>query len=117
MSQKHILVGLTLLAVSYDSDGVTFSTEERGDIYANVEADCCSESWVEGLEHPARGYPCKVQEVRDLDLPDDGTGNQGSQDCLQVYGLRVVTDNGDLDIDYRNSSNGYYGGWLYFPQG
>ena len=32
--------------------------------------------------------------------------------CVAYYGLKITTDNGRAVIDYRNSSNGYYGGSL-----
>ncbi len=31
-------------------------------------------------------------------------------DCLQFYGYKITTDKGDATIEFRNSSNGYYGG-------
>lgn len=36
--------------------------------------------------------------------------NEG--DYIKVYRTTIVTDRGFIDIEYRNSSNGYYGGWL-----
>ena len=110
---EHILLGLTLLAVSWDEDSITFTTQEKGDITARTEGDCCSYSWIESVELPARGFPCVVQEVREVDLPWPTPDR--SFDVLSDYGLRIVTNNGDIDIDYRNDSNGYYGGWLSFP--
>jgi len=33
-------------------------------------------------------------------------------DCVAYYGLKITTEKGRAMIDYRNDSNGYYGGWL-----
>ncbi|MNC82782.1 hypothetical protein D3C76_1797080 [compost metagenome] len=36
---------------------------------------------------------------------------------LQFYGAKISTDRGDMIIDYRNESNGYYGGDIHWPGG
>ena len=36
-------------------------------------------------------------------------------DEVEFYGLSIKTDKGEIVIDYRNSSNGYYGGSLCWP--
>lgn len=107
------LIGLTLESISFDEDSITFYTKERGAITAHAYGDCCSHTWVESVEHPARGYPAKVLDVREVELPWPPVNRE--TDVLADYGLRVVTDKGDIDIDYRNDSNGYYGGSLDFP--
>jgi hypothetical protein len=35
-------------------------------------------------------------------------------DVLQFYGVQLVTDKGYFKLEYRNSSNGYYGGNLEY---
>jgi len=57
---------------------------------------------------PAGGLPARILEVVDLNLPQ-------SSDELALYGLKLTTDKGDLVLDYRNESNGYYGGSLSWP--
>ena len=63
---------------------------------------------------PLGGFPAKVLDMADLDLPGS-VRNDEEFYCLEVYGLKITTDKGDLVIDYRNSSNGYYGGNLSWP--
>jgi hypothetical protein len=36
-------------------------------------------------------------------------------DVLAFYGCKISTDGGEIVIDYRNDSNGYYGGSLSWP--
>lgn len=46
-------------------------------------------------------------------MPDLGnikTEHCEHPDCIRYYGLRIVTDKGRAVIDFRNNSNGYYGG-------
>ena len=83
--------------------------------YGVVSGDCCSTSWIENVELPARGFPCTIIACRELELPDmddDVMGNptEFQGECIQYYGFSIATDRGELVIDYRNASNGYYGG-------
>lgn len=111
--KDNILVGKTLTAIKVAADkmAILFQTTD-GDIVVNVDADCCSHSWVESIELPARGFPALVSEAKDIPLNGD------LDDCggeLSFYGFKIVTKNGDIIIDYRNESNGYYGGSLSWP--
>lgn len=113
-SQAEIaLVGKTLKGVTKSDDGetVTFHTTE-GDVEAQSYGDCCSHTWIEGLELPALGFPALVVSVEGVSL---GEKKDPEHECLSLYGLKVTTDKGLLEIDFRNSSNGYYGGSLMFP--
>jgi len=60
------------------------------------------------------GFPAKVLSVENIDLPGS-LENHEEDECLQVYGLKICTDKGEIVIDYRNSSNGDYGGNLWWP--
>jgi hypothetical protein len=48
-------------------------------------------------------------ECINLDLPQDTRCRQEED---SFYGLKIVTAKGVCDIVFRNSSNGYYGGYL-----
>lgn len=85
---------------------------EDGEHVAKADGDCCSDSWIEGVEMPALGFPAKVVKVEDLDL---GEEENEEHECLAKYGCKITTDKGELVVDYRNSSNGYYGGELVWP--
>ena len=47
-------------------------------------------------------------------MPDRGHVSEYCEypDCLRFYGLKVTTEKGRATIDYRNNSNGFYGGSL-----
>lgn len=114
----HCLEGKTITTVDIAKDrmAIRFSVQEGDPIIARADADCCSHTWIEYIEQPAMGFPCLVLSVEDLDLPGSDD-NHPEHECLQVYGLKISTDRGDIVVDYRNSSNGYYGGNLVFPSG
>tara|TARA_R110000851_G_C12658454_1_gene521109 strand:+ start:65 stop:484 length:420 start_codon:yes stop_codon:yes gene_type:complete len=108
------LVGLILNSVmlSEDKTSILFKTEQ-GDIKVKCDADCCSHTWVENIEMPALGLPAKVLTAENIDMPN--LGDMPDCDVVQYYGFKLVTDKGELVIDYRNDSNGCYGGNLSWP--
>lgn len=112
--KTHILVGKTIsgIKIAADRGAILFQTD-AGDIVARADGDCCSHTWVESVELPARGFPALVQAVDDLDMPD--LGSPDSYDVIAYYGCKITTNNGAIVIDYRNESNGYYGGSLEWP--
>ena len=110
----NILIGKVLngVKIASDREAIMFQTPE-GDIVARCDADCCSYTWIEHVELPARGFGSVVISAEELDMPD--LGDMAGRDVMQYYGFKIVTDRGELIIDFRNESNGYYGGWLSFP--
>lgn len=112
---SNILVGkvLTAIYLASDKEAIKFEIEGADPLVVRCEGDCCSHTWIEHLELPALGLPATVTAVEDLDMKKEPTDNDG--DYIQFYGCKVVTDRGEIVIDYRNSSNGYYGGSLCWP--
>lgn len=107
----NALEGRTLTGVMITKDLICLKFETTdGDVFARCDAECCSHTWVEHIELPARGFPAKVLSVEDLDLPNPEPKEE--HEYVQAYGLKVCTDKGDLVIEYRNESNGWYGGSL-----
>lgn len=115
---NHILLGKVLENVEVAQDGysVLFKIKDEKDILAEAYAECCSHTWVQDVELPALGFPALVTSVEDLDMPDPEDYNKKNFDSLSFYGLKINTDKGEIVIDYRNDSNGYYGGDLTFPR-
>lgn len=74
-----------------------------------VEGDCCSHSWIEHLEMPDTVAGATLTAVEDSDyteVPDP------DHECLKVYRVTFQTTLGSVTLEFRNSSNGYYGGYL-----
>ena len=112
MSKYLIGKTITGLKIASDKKALLIQTS-NGDCTVRVDGDCCSNSWIEHIELPALGFPALVSDVRDLEMPD--LGSPSEDEVIAYYGCKIVTDRGDIIIDYRNESNGYYGGNLSWP--
>ncbi len=82
-----------------------------------VEGDCCSHSWIEHLELPGDIDGATVLSVEDSapvsqDHPEHDEENDDGGDSISVYNTSFKTDRGEIILEFRNSSNGYYGGSL-----
>lgn len=112
-SETHVLVGRTIeeVHIADDAKAIRFLTDQ-GEIIARADADCCSETWIEHVEIPALGIPAFVTSAKDVAMPEP---DQGEDEYLQSYGFEISTDRGEILIEYRNASNGYYGGNLAWP--
>jgi len=131
---------LASVELNGEKDEVTFTFEDGSRAIYGVEGDCCSHSWVEHLEIVGDVKGAKVVEVSENteDATKDDTKNpleakeryRGESDeafaerepdreheSLQVYQTTFKTDRACvITIEYRNSSNGYYGGNLTAPR-
>ena len=114
---QNPLIGKTItdLQIAADRQALRFILTD-GECVVLVDADCCSYTWIEHIELPALGFPAVVVSVEDLDMPEQPPSQfHKDPDVLAYYGCKIVTDRGELVIDYRNDSNGYYGGSLSWP--
>ena len=114
MSNELIGKTIVVMKIALDKEAILFVTDKGENLVAMVDADCCSHTWVESIEMPALGLPFTVSAVEDLDMGKEPL-SYDNFDCLQYYGAKIVTDKGDIVIDYRNESNGYYGGSICWP--
>lgn len=111
------IIGLKLNKISVNADktflvlNLTHPTDGDTKVFGDVEGECCSESWIEHISLPV-ALPATITGVEDLDFPDLSTWDNPEYEFLQFYGFNIHTDKGSLTIDYRNDSNGYYGGQI-----
>lgn len=118
------LVGKTIafVKISDNRESVLFITID-GDIICYMACgDCCSQSWIEHFDYGSLigatviDVICKYPN-EDLDaeredhlLPTRFPDFQQEYD--QAYFYEIVTDKGSETLEMRNSSNGYYGGYM-----
>ena len=111
----NILIGKTIIKIEMtaDSEQIRFFLREGDEpIVARCDADCCSHTWIENVSDPGAIIGHTIVRAGDVDMPDLGSPNE--YDCIAYYGFEIATAMGRCIIDYRNSSNGYYGGWLHW---
>lgn len=102
---------LYAVTLNDSKDVVTFTFQDGGRIRYAVEGDCCSHSWIEELT-----VPDDIKDQTLVDVQDENMGTLDSDneyETLQSYQTKFRTAKGDtITLEYRNSSNGYYGGYL-----
>lgn len=108
------LVGKIVTNAFKDAEGRVVFETNAGEVVWDTEGDCCSQSWVEHVDLDlVRG---EVLSVREDDLPPEWyAAHPGppEQDSLALYGVTIQSVGGTGTIDFRNESNGYYGGWIF----
>lgn len=113
---QNPLIGKTIKTVwlAEDNKTIKFDLADGTDIIARCDGDCCSSTWIENVENPEALIGAEVMGAVDIPMPDlsDQCPNR---DVVRFYGFKISTPKGDCVIDYRNESNGYYGGNLSWP--
>lgn len=105
-----ILRGRTIIALfkCEDDDTVLKLETSDGNFQANAYGDCCSRSWFEDVNLVAT-LPASVVDVVDRAMPP---ALEDEWKTIVFYGHTIKLSTGYIDIEYRNESNGYYGGWM-----
>mgnify|MGYP006384805167 FL=1 len=103
--------GKKIIGYSLDSDRqvLRFDIDVGDPVVLEAEGECCSGTWIESIDAPDNLLGI-VQSAEEIEMPD--LGDMPGCDVVAYYGLKIVTDKGHVVIDYRNDSNGYYGGSL-----
>lgn len=116
----HALEGRRVeqLRIEQGDERLIFVTDQ-GPIAYETDGDCCSETWfadITGVDCLLGHVVTKIEDVEyanydgaDGIRPPEEDG-RSRQEVDQYYGVKLTTDLGYVDIVYRNSSNGYYGG-------
>lgn len=113
---KDAMVGRHIERFELDGLGqwITFHFEEDEPLTLYAMGDCCSQSWIESIDAPTVLIG-EVISVEDIEMPHLGhiaTAKHPDVEYVQYYGLKIITEKGHCIIDYRNDSNGWYGGDL-----
>jgi hypothetical protein len=107
---------LASVSLPGDKGTIVFRFKDGTSRAFGVEGGSCSRSWIEHLETPDSVDGAIIQSVEDGGgVPWDGHKCKRKvcrHDCLEVYNTKFRTDRGDIVLEYRNDSNGHYGGNL-----
>jgi hypothetical protein len=105
-------VGRKLAAVLLDEDKehLALYFQDGGVWKFRTDGDCCSHTWIEHVTVPDDIDGATFLGAEDSDTVTED--NHPEHDCLQIYKTTFQTDRGGVVVEYRNESNGYYGGSL-----
>lgn len=117
----HLVAALTGETVSalrlgkdaQDAEYIAFLLASGKEHIFMLDADCCSETWMYAIQNVQALFNRVIQEVipcPETALDDDGKSRQQYD---KLYRYTLATSRGYVDLEFRNSSNGYYGGGLY----
>lgn len=121
MNEQNPLIGKTVvkLFIANDKQALKFELDTGESLVVRADGDCCSYSWIENIQGVEQLLGSEVVSVEDVDGIHDSVSDdkfEGEEyEYLQFYGCKITTLKGYALIDYRNSSNGYYGGSLVWP--
>jgi hypothetical protein len=85
-------------------EGVVLVEACGAEIHLDTDADCCSSTWFEGVDGLDNMNDAVITGAEDTFLRDEQGGEE------KFYSFKITTTKGYVDLPYRNSSNGYYGG-------
>lgn len=110
------LVGKTVLALHVSDCTINFSLLNNKRLTYEVDGDCCSVSWFSDIQNadvlhwgaPVLEVQYLEEDIKNYNLED----GRCRQDVDEVYAYGLKTVDGLCKIFYRNSSNGYYSGYL-----
>lgn len=105
------------LRINEDQSVLAFDTNQ-GVIAYYVWGDCCSETWFADITGVSALLGGTVQTADEVSMDgynvEDG---RTRQEWDEAYGVKLTTEKGYADIVFRNSSNGYYGGYIALLKG
>jgi len=102
---------LASVTATEDKERLVFTLTDGRTLTYVAEGDCCSVSWIEHLTVPPDIAGSVVTAVGEREMGE----MEQVYGTIRVYETSFRTDRGDIVVEYRNSSNGYYGGNLRGP--
>lgn len=116
------LIGQTVrkIFIDVDDESIAFVTDTQVIGYA-TDGECCSSTWIDsvtGVEALLNQTVLTHESMNNVELGKDRDTVEGHYiEVMENYGEKLTTQQGHIDIIYRNSSNGYYMGSIYLMPG
>lgn len=107
-------VGKELSKIEWDEDTFRLYLKDGGYLFFVVDADCCSCTWIEHVEAPEDLDGAILNGVEDSPSTYQETTIRYEDESVVNYKTLFRTSRGDIHVEFRNASNGYYGGSLEF---
>lgn len=88
---------------------------DQGDKKLYAVGDCCSNSWFENITGVDNLVGHTIEKVANNSFPEltkklKDARYSYCEEVIKFYSFSMKTEKGTFEIEYRNSSNGYYSG-------
>lgn len=109
------LIGKTIekIFVSEDEGDLSFVCKDGEVVGYTAYGNCCSSTWFDSITgvEALIGQTVLTCESVSVEVAESRNNIEGHYiEEMSDYGYKLTTEKGHVDIVYRNSSNGYYGG-------
>ena len=113
MNSLKNLIGKRINKIFMPSDErIVFETDQGLLVYCS-EGDCCSHSYFVHMDGVKALLGQVVNKIEEVKRPyNENDKHENDFDCIQVYGYTFTTLQGRSTLEMRNSSNGYYSGYI-----
>jgi len=119
---KNAIIGKTIKSIRYDDQHLYLIFEDDY-LSLSVYGTCCSSSYFYDFYGVEKVLNHKITDFQEIELDPTDLKASHSGGVIQVYGYKIVCENGVGDdywydsqptavFSFRNDSNGYYGGSL-----
>jgi hypothetical protein len=101
------------IRVENNDEELIFVLDNNETVTWNAVGDCCSSSWIEHFDEIKES--AKILDFISLEISpsfDPKESINHFEEEMKYYFYELLTEKGNYKIEMRNSSNGYYGGWL-----
>jgi hypothetical protein len=98
---------INAILINEDKTILHFITKSGDEYSYYTNGECCSNSWYEhfnGLNYILKN---KILYVENIGV---GEIKNSDYDLTQIYCINLKTEKGICSIEFRNESNGFYGG-------
>jgi hypothetical protein len=110
MTQKIFeSLSFSKLEINQDKTLLRLTKSDGSLLFVIAYGDCCSSTWIEHIDN-VQALICNkpVFEEELVHVSNDWV----DQELIRCDVYKLKTIDGMITIEFRNSSNGYYSGWL-----
>lgn len=112
--QMNMLEGQRIKQINISEDSL-FITTNKGTHKFRIEGDCCSHSYFHEFLNVNQMLTWVAKSVEEIDMPEVPIEEYGEyEESILAYGYKFHTEGGYGIVVFRNSSNGYYGGYMEY---
>lgn len=103
--------GETLVSLTHNSGNITLTTTNHTVVLTAV-GDCCSSSWFEHVDDIGAVGGEITEWTNDEPYHEEYRPANTNYEYFEYQFMTLKTTKGRVHIEMRNSSNGYYGGYI-----